>query len=68
MSTNEEEAMKNLRASNPEAQDVDVRRATPNFAQRNQARMIRRVSIGLFALAIVAIPAASNLIGNSNAD
>ena len=68
MSTNSEEAMNNLRASNPKANDADVSRAMPNFARRNQVRAFRRVSIGLFALAIVAIPAASNLIGNSNAD
>ena len=68
MITKSEEAMNNLRASNPKANDADVSRAMPNFARRNQVRAFRRVSIGLFALAIVAIPAASNLIGNSNAD
>ena len=67
MSTNEEEAMKNLRASNPEAQDVDVRRATPYFAQRNQARMIRRLSIGVAAIAVLSVPAILNFVGQGGA-
>ncbi|MEY2885827.1 MAG: hypothetical protein RJB40_682, partial [Actinomycetota bacterium] len=45
--------MKNLRASNPETHGADERRAIPNFAKRNQARMVRRLSIGVAAIAVL---------------
>ena len=67
MSTNEQEAMKNLRASNPEAHDVDASRAIPNFAQRNQARMIRRFLIGVAAIAVLSVPAILNFVGQGGA-
>jgi len=63
LSTNEEEAMKNLRASNPETHGADARRAIPNFAKRNQARMIRRFSIGFAAIAVLSVPAILNFVG-----
>ena len=63
MSTNNEEAMKNLRASNPEAHDADVSRAMPNFAKRSQDRMIRRMSVGFAAIAVLSVPAILNFVG-----
>jgi len=63
LSTNEEEAMKNLRASNPETHGADERRAIPNFAKRNQARMVRRLSIGVAAIAVLSVPAVLNFVG-----
>ena len=67
MSTNEEEAMTNLRASNPEVNEVSARRAIPNFAQRNQARMIRRISIGFAAIAVLSVPAILNFVDQGGA-
>ena len=63
MSTNKEDALKDLRASNPEAHEVEVQRAIPNFAKRNQARMIRRLSIGFAALVILSVPVLLNFVG-----
>ena len=68
MSTNEEEALKNLRASNPEAHDAGVQRVAPNFAKRNQSRMIRRLSIGVAAIAVVSVPVFLNFVGQGGAD
>jgi hypothetical protein len=65
--TNSEEAMNNLRASNPKSQDSDVSRAMPNFGQRYQARMIRRFSIGFAAIAVLSVPAVLNFVGQGGA-
>lgn len=59
--------MKNLRASNPEAHDVSVGRAMPNFAKRNQVRMMRRFSIGFAAIAVLSVPAVLNFVGKGGA-
>ena len=67
MSTNEEEVLSNLRASNPEASDAEVPRAIPNFAKRNQVRMIRRYSIGFAAIAVLSVPVLLNFTGQGAA-
>ena len=67
MSTNEEEALKHLRASNPEALDAGAQRVAPNFAKRNQARLIRRFSIGFAAIAVLSVPVLLNFVGQRGA-
>ncbi|MEY2886581.1 MAG: hypothetical protein RJB40_1436, partial [Actinomycetota bacterium] len=49
--------------SNPETHGADERRAIPNFAKRNQARMVRRLSIGVAAIAVLSVPAVLNFVG-----
>jgi hypothetical protein len=68
VSTNEEEALKHLRASNPEALDAGAQRVAPNFAKRNQSRMIRRLSIGFAAIAVISVPVLLNFVGQDGAD
>jgi hypothetical protein len=56
-----------LRASNPEAHESEIRRAAPNFAKRNQARLIRRFSIGFAAIAVLSVPVLLNFVGQGGA-
>ena len=67
MSTNNGDALRDLRASNPEALGSEVGRAVPNFAKRNQARLIRRFSIGFAAIAVLSVPVLLNFVGQGGA-